>query len=183
MNKLGLTPKEIGYLATFNFIGRFINSLYAGVITDRLGRKITLFIFDILAWPLAFFIWAISNNFILFLIGVLLNSFVAVADTAWKCILVEDANPQERKFIFAFLKMIFVIGGMVVPLFSILIAKYHIVVAIKIVLVVGAIGMLGAIIVRNFFLTETVVGVKIKAISIENQYNSIQKIKEALKYI
>jgi Na+/melibiose symporter-like transporter len=79
--------------------------------------------------------------------------------------------------------MIFVIGGIIVPLFSILIAKYHIVTAVRIVLIVGAIEMLIAIMVRNFLLKETAVGLKMKTMSMYSQYSLTQKVREALVYI
>ena len=50
---------------------------------------------DFFGWTLACLIWAISNNFWLFLAAAILNCFEQINQTAWYCLLIEDANPKD----------------------------------------------------------------------------------------
>ena len=47
MKELGITDKQIGYLISIGFISGTFFSVFAGAITDKLGRKKTSFIFSV----------------------------------------------------------------------------------------------------------------------------------------
>ena len=49
-------------------------ALLSGVITDKLGRRLTTLIFDILSWSVPALISAIAQNFWYFLIAGVINS-------------------------------------------------------------------------------------------------------------
>lgn len=183
MSRLGLSAEEIGYIASIGLLAQLLNSFYAGIITNKFGRKLTLFIFDTISWCVAFIVWAVAKNFVTFLIAAILNAFVRVAEVAWRCILVDDSAPEERIKIFTFQNVVFVIGGMVVPVGGLLVSKYGVITATRIILVIGCIAMLVAIIVRHFYLTETSVGLEMMKRASGQDHNPMKDIVEAVKYI
>ncbi|SHE36562.1 Major Facilitator Superfamily protein [Caldanaerobius fijiensis DSM 17918] len=183
MNRLGLSAEEIGYITSIGLLAQLLNSFYAGVITNKFGRKLTIFVFDIISWCVAFIVWALSKSFITFLIATILNSFVRVAEVAWRCILVDDSAPDERIRIFTFQNVVFVIGGMVVPVGGLLVSKYGVITATRIILVIGFIAILIAIIIRHFYLTETSVGLEMMKRVSSKDHDPVKDIVDAIKYI
>ena len=55
-------------------------ALASGVITDKLGRKRTTHLFDIVSWSIPCLIWAFSQNFTHFLIAAVINGLWRVAE-------------------------------------------------------------------------------------------------------
>jgi len=49
MKEIGVTNQEIGYLIAIGFLAGTIFSMFGGVITDKLGRKKTTLIFDLIS--------------------------------------------------------------------------------------------------------------------------------------
>ncbi|RAI87270.1 MFS transporter [Paenibacillus pabuli] len=58
MKEAGLSDIEIGLINSVNLYFAFIFQLFAGSITNKLGRKRTTLIFDLIAWSVPMFIWA-----------------------------------------------------------------------------------------------------------------------------
>ncbi|WP_026485568.1 MFS transporter [Caldanaerobius polysaccharolyticus] len=183
MSQLGLSAEEIGYITSIGLLGQLLNSFYAGVITNKFGRKLTLFVFDIVSWCMAFVAWALAKDFTTFLIAAILNSFVKVAEVAWRCVLVDDSPPEERIKVFAFQNVVFVLGGMVVPVGGLLVSVYGVVTATRIMLISGCIAMIIAIIIRHFYLTETSVGLKMMKKSNSKNHKPLKDMADAIKYI
>ncbi len=67
MLALGLRDQQIGLLATIGILSQTVFGLLGGVITDRLGRRTTTAVFDLVAWSVPCLIWAVAQNFWYFL--------------------------------------------------------------------------------------------------------------------
>ena len=52
MLALGLQDQQIGLLATISMLSQVVFGLLSGVITDKLGRRVTTAVFDIVAWAI-----------------------------------------------------------------------------------------------------------------------------------
>lgn len=74
MLAIGLSDKQIGLIASIGAGFQVILALLSGVVTDKLGRRRTTLIFDILAWSVPALISAIAQNFWYFLVAVIINS-------------------------------------------------------------------------------------------------------------
>ena len=73
MLALGVHDEQIGFLATVSLLSQMVFGLLSGVITDRLGRRATTAIFDVVAWVIPCLIWAFAQNFWWFLVASLVN--------------------------------------------------------------------------------------------------------------
>lgn len=71
MVALGCTEQQIGIIASVSLFFQVFFSFISGYITDRLGRKRTSLIFDILGWSVAVLIWAVAGIFIIFCLRLL----------------------------------------------------------------------------------------------------------------
>ncbi len=102
MLALGVNETQIGFIASLGLIVQIFASFISGFLTDRFGRRKTLIIFDLISWPLAVLVWAISQNIWYFIIAVMLNAFQKIPHTAWTCLLIEDTAPKKRSAVFTF---------------------------------------------------------------------------------
>lgn len=95
MFALGLSDVEIGIVLSTALFANFVMALLGGIIVDKLGRKNTLILSDLLAWNVATLIWAFAQNFWWFFVAAIFNSFSQVAMVAFECLWLDDL--EERK--------------------------------------------------------------------------------------
>lgn len=184
MLSLGLKETQIGFLASMNLILQIFTSFISGHLTDRLGRRMALLIFDIVSWSVATLIWAIAQNFWYFLAAVIVNSFQKIPNTAWYCLLVEDTEPENRSAIFTILQIISVISGFFAPLGGLLVSKLTLVPAVRFMYLIACISMTIMFFGRNAITYDTEISIKKKLESKGiNFRESLKEYKEVLKEI
>jgi MFS family permease len=127
MLTLGLSDQQIGLIASITTAVQVLMALLSGVITDKLGRRRTTLIFDILSWSIPALIWAISQNFWYFLIAGLLNTVWRITHNSWSCLLVEDAEPDQLVDIYTWIYISNQLVGFVAPLTGLIISGYGLV--------------------------------------------------------
>src|ERR1051325_145646 len=62
MIALGLQESQVGLVARVGRAGQIVGALFAGILTDQLGRKRATFWFDILAWSVPCLLWASAQG-------------------------------------------------------------------------------------------------------------------------
>lgn len=155
MYNQGITDIQIGLiLSTAMFVQVFF-SFFGGILTDKLGRKYTTMLGDFFGWSVACLIWAISNNFWLFLLAVLFNSFEQINQTAWYCLLIEDVEPKDLLGVYTWVN----IGGLVAiffaPISGLLISSFSVIPVIRVLYLVFAINMMIKVIITYKHCNET----------------------------
>ncbi|MBS4195283.1 MFS transporter [Lederbergia citri] len=182
MLALGVGKTQVGMIASLGLIVQIFTSFISGFLTDRLGRKKALLIYDFISWPLAVYIWAVSQNIWFFIFAAIFNGFLKIPQTAWTCLLVEDTKPKDRSIVFTILQVIGVVGGLFAPLGGLLVSKLTLIPAVRIMYAIAGTCMLIMIISRHFMTHETEIGmlkqkesknVPLKDILVE--YGSIMK--------
>ncbi len=151
----GITDVQIGLILSIAMFVQVFFSFFGGIITDKLGRKFTTMMGDFFGWSIACVIWAISDNFLLFLLAVLLNSFEQINQTAWFCLLIEDADAKDLVGIYTWVN----IGGLVAiffaPISGLLINSFTVIPVVRILYLVFAVNMLVKVIVTFRYCNET----------------------------
>lgn len=160
MLKLHVTDFQLGIVTTLNLILQMLSAFVSGYLTDRMGRRKALWVFDVVSWSLGTFIWAISQNFWWFVLAAFLNSFQRIPATAWYCLLVEDTSPDKRTFVFTGLQIVSVVGGLFAPIGGILVAHYSLVPATRIIYAFSCVSMSLMIYLRHKGLHETEIGLR-----------------------
>lgn len=160
MLKLHVTDFELGVVTTLNLILQMISAFVSGYLTDRMGRKKALWIFDVVSWSLGTLVWAISQNFWWFILAAFLNSFQRIPATAWYCLLVEDTSPDKRTFVFTGLQIVSVVGGLFAPIGGILVDHFSLVPATRIIYAFSCVSMSLMIYLRHIGLHETDIGLR-----------------------
>lgn len=155
MISLGITDTQIGLLISIGTFFQIIFSLLGGVLTDKFGRKRVTFIFDILAWSIPCFIWAIAQNFTYFIIAAIINSMWRVTMCSWGCLFVEDAEEKDIINMWSLVLICGLLVAFISPLTGLFIKKFSLVSTMRVLLTLSCIMMTIKFIVVNIFSTET----------------------------
>ncbi|MCL2604753.1 MAG: MFS transporter [Defluviitaleaceae bacterium] len=108
---LGLSDSQIGLLASLTMLVSIISGLLSGAITDKLGRRLTTLLADLLSWSVPCLIWAFSQNFWWFMVAASFNGLWQISNTSWSCLLVENV---EKKHVVNVWQLIYLSGQLVV---------------------------------------------------------------------
>ena len=127
MLALGLSDKQIGLIVSVSWGFQIFLALLSGVITDKLGRRRTTLIFDILSWSVPALVSALAQNFWYFLAAGVINSLWRVTHNSWTCLVVEDADPGQLVDIYTWIYIANIIVGFIAPLAAIFIGAFSLV--------------------------------------------------------
>ncbi len=131
MIALGVTDTQIGMIVSISTFFQIIFSLLGGAVNDKLGRKTTTFIFDILSWSVPCLIWAMAQNVYYFIIAAIINAMWRVTMISWGCLFVEDA---EQKDIVNMWSLVYISGllvAFIAPVTGLLINKFSLVTTMR----------------------------------------------------
>lgn len=151
----GITDVQIGMILSIAMVIQMFFSFFGGILSDKLGRKTTTMMGDFFGWVLACLVWSVSNNFWLFLIAAILNCFEQINQTAWYCLLIEDANQKDLVGIYTWAT----IGGLVAvffaPLSGLFVSSYSMVPVVRVLYLVFAVTMFTKTLITFRFCQET----------------------------
>ena len=151
----GITDVQIGTILSAAMVVQVFFSFFGGILTDKLGRKFTTMMGDFFGWAMACLVWSISNNFWLFLAAAILNCFEQINQTAWYCLLIEDAEPEDLVGLYTWVN----IGGMVAiffaPLSGLFINSYSVVPVLRVLYFLFALTMMAKTLITFRFCKET----------------------------
>ncbi|MDQ7992024.1 MAG: MFS transporter [Propionicimonas sp.] len=123
MLALGLQDQQIGLLATISMLSQVVFGLLSGVITDKLGRRATTAVFDIIAWAIPCLIWAFAQNFWWFLVAAVVNGAWQVTQNSWDCLLVEDVDRAEIPKVYSLIKVAAEFSALFAPIAALLVSR------------------------------------------------------------
>jgi MFS family permease len=158
MAALLLTDRQIGLIASVSMFFRALSALLSGAVTDKLGRKLTTLIFDIISWSVPCLLWAFSQNFWWFVIAAAFNGMWQITDNSWTCLLVEDAEKGSIMKIYSLVHMAGHTAVVFAPLAAILVNSLTIVPAVRILYLFSFVSMTAKFIILYIWCDETEVG-------------------------
>ncbi len=141
MAENGLTSSEIGLIISISLVLQVIFAFIGGVITDKMGRRLTTFIFDFLAWTIPCFIWAFANNFLIFLLASSINALYQITSTSWTCLFVEDCPKKHLTNAFTLLHMCGMLSVFFSPIAIVLVDAYSVQEVVSVLYFISAISM------------------------------------------
>ncbi|HMR50625.1 MAG TPA: MFS transporter [Arachnia sp.] len=132
MLALGVHDAQIGLLATISMLSQVVFGLLSGVITDKLGRRMTTAVFDIIAWAIPCLIWAFAQNFWWFLAASVINGAWQVTQNSWDCLLVEDVDRSEIPKVYSLIKVAAEFSALFAPIAAFLVSGLGLELAVRI---------------------------------------------------
>lgn len=158
MTTSGLSTIRIGLIVSISSYVAVLFQLVAGVLTDRMGRRRATLVFDLLSWVVPMLIWAVADNFWLFLLGYLFNATSRVVNVSFSLLATEDVAEEQRPRVFAAIKLIITAAGLLTPLVGLCMRWYGILPTLRVVYLVGGLCMLAHVLLRNQLTVETAAG-------------------------
>jgi MFS family permease len=158
MAALLLTDSQIGLITSVSMLFRAAAALFSGAITDKLGRKRTTFIFDLISWSLPCLLWAFSQNFWWFMIAAAFNGMWQITDISWNCLLVEDADKSILVRIYSLVHLAAHLAVIFAPLAGILVSNLSLIPAVRILYIFSFLSMTAKFVVLYIYCSETEVG-------------------------
>jgi MFS family permease len=155
MTSIGLSSTQVGWIGSIMLAFSFVFQTLAAPITNRMGRKRTSLIWDLISWTLPMLIWTFSQSFAAFAIAAILNSSVRIVSVSWSLLVIEDVDPGDRSRVFAILNLIAAACGLMTPVVGLLIGKYGVESTLRVYYFLGAISMTTMFFLRNALTIET----------------------------
>lgn len=161
MKAIGLNEIQIGSVSTIGLFFAFLWQILASPISNKFGRKRTIFIFDLICWSSAMFTWAFAKNYWYFVAAAIINAAVKVSGVAYFCLLTEDTKPEKRAKALGIVNVVNNAPGLLMPIAGLAIAKFGIIPSMRFWYFVGAIVVTFGFIIRNAMITETAAGLEL----------------------
>ena len=158
MLALGVRDQQIGLLATISMLSQVVFGLLSGVITDKLGRRLTTAIFDVVAWAIPCLIWAFAQDFWWFLVASVVNGVWQVTQNSWDCLLVEDVDRGEITKVYSLVKVAAEFSALFAPIAALLVLQFGLVPAVRILYLNAFIIITAKIVILYRWSTETATG-------------------------
>lgn len=158
MAALGLSPAQIGYVASINIVAQVIFAVLSGVVTDKLGRRRTTFLFDTLSWSVPEFLWMISQDFRWFAAAAVFNGAWRVTENSWSLLLIDDMKQEDIMPAFSLTQMLGLFSAFFAPLSKIAIDAFGLVPTMRVLYGVTFVSMTVKFILVQKFSVETSVG-------------------------
>ena len=127
MAAMGLTPSEIGIVTSVYYVSQAISSVLSGVITDKLGRRLTTVIFDTLSWSVPTFLWMCADGLTWFVVAAVFNGMWRITDNSWGLLLVEDADRDIIVPMYSLTSVMGLISAFVAPLSALAVKRFGVV--------------------------------------------------------
>ncbi len=137
MLALGVTDQWIGTIASLGLALQIFSALLSGVIVDKFGRRMSLFITDLVSWSVPCVIWAVAQDTRYFVAAAVLNGLYRISHTAWTCLLVEDAEERHLVHIWTWITIFGVCSSFFTPLGGWFVARLGLVPAMRGLMVFG----------------------------------------------
>lgn len=116
MVALGMTPLQIGLVEAIYFLSQTVSSAFAGVLTDKLGRRLCTLVFDGLAWGVPLMLWAMAQNFAWFAVAAVFNGMWRIPENSWGLLYVEDAPQDQIIRLYAIISLAGLVSAFVSPI-------------------------------------------------------------------
>jgi MFS family permease len=166
MLALGLNDLRVGLVTTVGLLSQTVFGLLGGVITDKLGRRATTALFDIVSWCVPCLLWAGASlidarwAFYVFLIASVVNGGRQVTQNSWDCLMVEDAERNQIAGIYSLVIAAGHFSALFAPIAAALVASFSLVPAVRLLYLNAFVIMLTKAIILYAASRETAMGVE-----------------------
>ncbi|WP_240741789.1 MFS transporter [Deinococcus sp. KSM4-11] len=158
MREVGLSSSEIGWVGSVTLAFSFLFQIMAAPITNRLGRKRTTLLWDLVSWTLPMFVWAVSSSVWAFMVAGVLSATGRIVMVSWSLLVVEDVPQSQRARVFGILNLIVALCGLVAPVVGLIMQAHGVVPTMRVFYALGGVGMTVMFLWRNAITQETGTG-------------------------
>lgn len=159
MLALGLKDSQIGSLISIGLMVQIFAAMLSGPLTDKMGRRNATFLYDLIAWSVPTFIWAIAQDYRYFVVAAIFNGAWRITHTSWSCLMVEDADPEQLVDIYSWVYISGLLSAFFAPIAGLLINAFTLVPTVRGLFVFAFLMMTAKFVILWVYSTETKQGV------------------------
>jgi MFS family permease len=159
----GVTDAQLGLLVTAGAGASILFSALAAPLVDRMGRRRSTLVFDLVGTSLPFLLYALGGGFGFALAGTLLSNASRVMNVGYYLLMTEDSANGERAAAFNVFNIIYLAAGLLLPLAGGFVAGAGVVRAERIFLVASSAAIAVSAVGRYLLSSETAAGAAIMA--------------------
>ncbi len=160
MLALGVTDQQIGAIASLGLVLQIFTALFSGAIVDKFGRRMTLFLTDMLCWSVPCLIWAVAQDARFFVAAAVMNSLWRISHTAWTCFMVEDAEERHIVHIWTWIMIFAVCSAFFAPFGGWFVERFGTIPAMRGLFLFGFVMLTAKFVVLYIFSHETERGIQ-----------------------
>ena len=112
----GLSDAQIGNLMVAGTVASLVFSFVAAPLTDRLGRRNTTLVFDLLSSALPPLMYLISPSFWMAMLATVLFNSNKIMSVGYYLVMIEDADDRQKTVAFNLFNLITYAAGLLIPL-------------------------------------------------------------------
>ena len=158
MAALGLSKADIGMVGSIYLAVSVIASVMSGVLTDKLGRKRTTFIFDMIIWGIPELLWAFAQDKTWFVVAAMLNGMMRITGNSWGLLMVEDSEDEMVLRYNALAQLMGLVTVFIAPLSGFAVNKFGVIMTMRVLYLMGFVMMMAKFFILNGLATETKIG-------------------------
>jgi hypothetical protein len=155
LKEVGLSDAQIGSLMVAGTVASLLFSLVAAPLTDRLGRRNTTLVFDLLSSALPPLLYLISPSFWMAMLATVLFNSNKIMSVGYYLVMIEDADDRQKAVAFNLFNLITYAAGLLIPLAGLWVKAQGLVRAERAFLLASFIIMTAMILLRHRMLKET----------------------------
>lgn len=184
MLALGLSDGQIGLITTIGTFFQIFWMALSGAIADKLGRRRTTLIFDLISWSIPCLIWAFARDFTAFVIAAIVNSVLRVTQNSWQLLLVEDTDPDLLVDVYSWIYIAGLLAAFVSPITGLLINRFDLIPTMRGLYLFSFVMMTTKFILTNAWTTETQQGlVRMRETQHQPLFAVLREYPDVLKQI
>ena len=158
----GLSTSNIGLLMTVANASALVFSLVAAPIVDRIGRRNSTFIFDLIASALPCLLFLAGGNLVVALIAQAITGMNRIMSTGYYLLMIEDTSEDNSIGAMNWFNIILVGAGLTTPIGGFVVSRMGLVAGERLFLIVSFIMMTAQAIVRHILVKETPTGIQMR---------------------
>jgi len=155
---LGMKPSDIGIVTSIFYAAQAISSILSGVVTDKLGRRLTTLIFDTLSWSVPTLLWMFATNKYWFMVAAFFNGLWEITDNSWGLLMIEDADSDKIVHMYSLTSVMGLIAAFFAPISAVAVARYGVTGTMRVLYGITCVMMTTKFITLFLWSKETSVG-------------------------
>ncbi|MDC7235974.1 MAG: MFS transporter [Spirochaetales bacterium] len=160
MYALGVFDAQIGMILSIGMIFQVIAAVGGGIVTDKLGRRLTTLIFDLISWSIPALLWAFAQNFWWFFAAVIFNSAWQITNNSWNCLLVEDCDESLLVNVYTWVHISGLIAVFFSPISAYFVEHFTMVKTVRVLYLFTFVSMTLKFLILFRYTTETEMGIQ-----------------------
>ena len=158
----GISSGQLGQLQVIGTVAATLFSFLSAPIVDRMGRKRSTLVFDLLSSALPPLVYLFTESFPLAVVAIILFNANRIMSVGYYLTMTEDADDDGKVVAFNLWNIITVVAGLLIPLGGLAVDRFGLVEAERAFLWGSFILMTAMILIRDRLLKETDIGQRVR---------------------